>query len=371
MRFALDLTHHAWARDRGGQAAERSLQVARAADAAGIDIIWASEDPEAWDAFALLSAVATVTNHARLGSGVTNPYHRHPNTLAAAVATLDRLSGGRAILGIGRGQVEWHRDALGVETGEPLAALAETVDLLRTWWTPSHRASSPADGHFAVREWERVIHPTQSAVPIYLAAAGPRALELAGTIGDGVMFNLLTSEEGLREAIPRVRAAASAAGRDPDALAIVLRTNIAVATSPEVERKAIDRAKAILALVGPLPGMGRLLETSGFDVPTILEEAGEAMHTREALIEGKGFPTMQREGDLAAARAAIPDALVRRLGIIGSLPEVRERVRRLEELGVTHLGVTPPVAATSEAAWWELLAGLRDPSPPCPPLPLR
>ena len=113
MRFTLDLSRHPWTRDREDQAPRQTLLVAKAADTAGIDAIWASEDPEGWDAFAVLSAVAAATERADLGPSVTSPYPRHPNLLAASVATLDRLSGGRAVLGLGRGQAEWHGDALG------------------------------------------------------------------------------------------------------------------------------------------------------------------------------------------------------------------------------------------------------------------
>src|SRR5215216_704642 len=243
MRFTLDLSHHPWTRDRDGQAPRHTLQVAHAADAAGIDASWASEDPEGWDAFAVLSAIAAVTERAQLGTSVTSPYPRHPNLLAASVATLDRLSGGRATLGLGRGEVEWHRDALGIDTGDPLAVLGETVALLRQWWQPPHRATSPDNGHFRVRGWQRVIHPRQVQVPVYLAAAGPRALDLAGAICDGVIFNEQTSNDFLRQAIPRVRAAAMTAGRDTAALAFALATTAVVVDSAAAERKAIDRGK--------------------------------------------------------------------------------------------------------------------------------
>src|SRR5215216_5415384 len=248
MRFTLDLSHHAWARDREGQAPRHTLLVAQAADEAGIDAIWVSEDPEGWDAFAVLSAIAPVTNGADLGTSVTSPYPRHPNLLAATVATLDRLAGGRAVLGLGRGQAEWHRDALGSDMGEPLAVLQETVALLRQWWRAPHRATSPDEGHFRVRDWERVVHPHQVQVPIYLAAAGPQALDLAGALCDGAIFNALTSDDFLRQAIPHVRSSALAAGRDPARLAFVLRTTTAVVNSPAAEREAIDRGKNLLAL---------------------------------------------------------------------------------------------------------------------------
>jgi 5,10-methylenetetrahydromethanopterin reductase len=358
MRFTLDLSHHAWARDREGEAPRQTLLVAQAADEAGIDAIWASEDPEGWDAFAVLSAIAAVTERTDLGTSVTSPYPRHPNLLAASVATLDRLAEGRAVLGLGRGQVEWHRDALGSDIGDPLAVLEETVALLRQWWQAPHRAWSPDEAHFRVRGWERVIHPHQSHVPVYLAAAGPRALDLAGALCDGAIFNAQTSRDFLRRAIPRVRAAAMAAGRDPAGLAFVLRTTTVVVDSAAAERKAIDRGKNLLALVSTLPGMDRLMETEGFDVSTLLDEVRVTMRTRETLAAGGGFPALRRDGDLEAARALIPDDLVRQLGVMGSLPVVRERLRALEELGVTHIGVAPPPDATSVESWRRLLADL-------------
>ena len=236
LQFALDLSHHAWAKG-DPSAPARALQTALAADAAGIDAIWVSEDPEGWDAFALLGALATVTTRCQLGTSVTSPWPRNPNLLAASVATLDQLSGGRAVLGLGRGQVEWHRNVLGVETGSPLAALRETITLLRSWWQPPHQAASPLGGHFRIRDWERSVAPLHPP-PIYLAAAGPQALALAGELADGVIFNVLTSELALRQAIPQVRQAALAAARDPDALAFILRPALALAAAAVPSPKA-------------------------------------------------------------------------------------------------------------------------------------
>ena len=359
MHFTLDFSHHLWIRDLEHRAPSHMLDVAHAADAGGIDAIWASEDPEGWDAFAALSAIATVTRSAALGTSVTSPYVRHPNTLAASLATLDQLSAGRAVLGLGRGQPEWHGDALGSDIGDPLTALRETIALLRAWQRPPHRAASPPAGHFAVRDWERVVHPVQDHVPILLAAAGPQAIALAGEICDGVIFNLLTADRVPRETIPRVRAAARAAGRDVDALWFVLRSTTTVVDSAEAERAALDRGKHHLALVATLPGMHRLYHVDEFDVPALLDDVRATMRTRETLAAGGGFPALRRAGDLAAAREMIPDALIRQLGIIGPLPEVRDRLQALGKLGVTHVGVAPPPNPTSPEAWQSLLTALR------------
>lgn len=357
MRLCLGFGHQAWSRGHNPRAAvARTIALARTADEAGIDAIWVSEDPDGWDAFAVLGALARETSHALLGTGVTNPYARHPNLLAAAVATLDRLSGGRAALGLGRGQPEWHGRALGVDLGSPLTVLEETIGLLRQWWKPPHQAS--IDGHFHIDDWERTVHPLQSAPPIYLAAAGPKALALAGRLADGVVFNSLTSETFLAGAIPRVRKAATDAERDPDRLAFVLWTPVAVTDDPE---PILERHKDSLAMINALPGMDRLLDTPGFDVAAIMQKVRRLMRTEEVLAAGGGFPALRRAGDLVAARAAIPTELVARLAVAGPLPVVRDRLDRLATLGITHVTVAAPSPRQPLAMLGETIRALRQP----------
>lgn len=371
LRFCVDLNHLGWARaqargDDPGAAVARAVALARAADAAGADSLWATEDPDGWDAFAVLGALARDTTRLRLGPGVSNPYGRHPNLLAASVATLDGLSAGRAFLGLGRGQVEWYRRALGVPTGDPLAALEETVRLLRLWWSPPHVASSvdpspPAPSAapvpFRVRSWERSVHPAQHppGPPIYLAAVGPRALALAGRVADGVLFNDFASETFLRTAIADARDAAAAAGRDPAWLVFAARAGVTVTDDPE---PVLERRKAQLALVNGLPGMDRLLDEPGFDVPAIVAAIRRHLRTEAVLAAGGGFPALRREGDLAAARAAIPTALVARLAVVGPLSHVRRRLAALRALGVTHVFVAPPGPGEPPEALAATLAAL-------------
>ncbi len=171
LRFCLALTPGRWAGASDPEAeVARTLAQGQLADAAGLDAILVSEDPDGWDAFAVLSALARSTERIRLGTGVTNPYLRHPNLIAASVSTLDRLSGGRAFLGLGRGQTEWYSRAFGMSTGKPLAVLEETVDLLRSWFQAPHRATghgvSGESPHFPVEDWGRVVNPVQAHLPI-------------------------------------------------------------------------------------------------------------------------------------------------------------------------------------------------------------
>jgi 5,10-methylenetetrahydromethanopterin reductase len=353
--FCADLSHHAWTRGDPRGSAAHTLAVARAADDAGIDAIWVNEDPEGWDAFATLGAIAARTERALLGPSVTNPYLRHPNLIAASLATLDRLSGGRAVLGIGRGQPEWYERGLGMESGDPLARLEEAIALIRAWQEPPHRASSPDGGQFGVDGWERQVLPLRTQPPILVAAAGPRALALAGRAADGVIFNALTSDAALATMIPAVRQAAAQAGRDSASLWFVLRTEATVTTDPA---PALRRQKTLFALVNALPGMDRLAETPGYDVPAIAAAIRGVLGADALLAGGEGFPGLRR-GDLGAARELIPDDLIGRLAMVGDASHVRARIAAVAALGITHLSVAPPAASDDATAWRDVLESLR------------
>lgn len=331
LRYCLELSHQEWTSGNSTARVERTVEVVRAADQAGFDSVWLTEDPDGWDAFAVLGALTRETDRIRLGTGVTNPILRHPNLIAASVATLDRLSGGRTFLGLGRGQPEWYRVALGMAVGSPLAAVEETVDLLRQWWRPPHVAHG--EPPFPVNNWERSLSPL-AMPPVYLAATGDRMLDLAGRIADGVRFNEMASLEYLRAAVERVKRAAVAAGRDPDILRFYAHPSLVVTDDPGRE---IERKKAMIAMVHALPGMERQLASPGIDVAAVMAEVRRRMRTDEVLARGGGFPELRRAGDLAAAKRAIPDELVRRVAAIGSAAEVRARLRAFVELGIIHI----------------------------------
>jgi len=335
VRWCLELTPEVWTRAATpGEGIERSIALARRADGLGFDSVWLSEDPDGWDAFAALAVLARETSRVRLGTGVTNPYLRTPNSIAASVSTLDWVSGGRAFLGLGRGQAEWYREAFGMEVGKPLARLRGTVDLLRQWWRPPHAATG--EGEVVSRGWRRSLGPLGEP-SIYLAATGPRTLALAGEIADGVRINEMASVEFLAEAIATVKEAARAAGRDPDTLRFFYHPSIVVVRTEAERAAALERKKVTVALIHALPGMDRQLVMPGVDVDAIMTGVRRAMRTGEILAAGGGFAEMRAGGDLAAARRAIPAELVAQVALVGTLDEVRGRVAELADLGVTDL----------------------------------
>ena len=364
LAFCLDASPSPWAtaqrgdnRDAIRQAVDSTIALARIGDQAGIDSFWLLEDPDGWDALAVLGAIARQTDRIRLGTGVVNPYYRHPALIAASMATLDMLSDGRAFLGFGRGQDEWYRIAMGMETGKPTRRLEESFDLLRQWWSPGMRATaSEGATELPVQGWERVIRPVQEHLPIYLAAVGPVALRVAGQRADGVIFNDLSSMEFMRDAIGTVRRHAEEAGRDPSGFVFAARAQVVVTDDPQ---SVYEKRKATVAMIHALPGMERLLRSGEHDVDRIISDVRAAMRTEEVLAKGGGFGDLRRAGDLATAKAAIPNDLMRDLVVAGPLPEVRARLAEMREMGITHVFLAQPPPGTSADDLGDLISSLR------------
>lgn len=354
MQFCLALSHHQWMREADVVASTAELlRTIRVADQSGLDSVWLAEDPDSWDAFAVLGAASQQTGRIRLGSGVTNPYLRHPNLLAMSVSTVDRLSNGRAFLGLGRGQPEWYSRGLGIPTGRPPEVLSEAIDLLRQWWQPPYRASST--GYFPVRNWPRAVHPVQAHVPIYLAALGPLALAVAARQADGVLLAEFASFPFLEQVIRQTRETIVEAGRDPGTFTFFLRTEIDVTSAPE---RVLERRKNLIALVHTLPGMARHLTVPGFDVPEIIARVREVMRVDEVLARGGSFTDIREAGDFKAARRLIPTELVDQLSLVGTAERIRERLGILQAIGITHVFIAPPSGLSSEE-YTALIATIR------------
>jgi 5,10-methylenetetrahydromethanopterin reductase len=333
MRLSVSATPQSWSTTKHPhQTALKTIEAARRADEAGFDTFWVSEDPDGWDAMAMLSAIAVQTERIRLGTSVVNPFFRHPSLIAASISTLDRLSNGRARLGLGRGQTEWYERGLGMDVSRPLGRLEETMRLLRQWWSGDHDAHS--DGPFHVQGWKRGFGPIQADLPIYIAAVGDKAVALAGRQADGLIFNDLASVHGISTIISDVRRSAKDAGRDAARLTFIARPRIVITNDPDPVYETI---KDGIAMIYTLPGMGKLIATENFDTEEILGRVRKVMRTEEVLRQGGAFRDMRTIGDLPAARKLIPSEMVAQLSFVGTIEEIRPRIQVYEAIGVSEI----------------------------------
>ncbi len=295
---------------------EEALRAARFADEAGFDGLWIPEylirrgdRGLALEPLALLAAVARETRRVRLGTYVLGLARRHPSMLAFMAASLDQLSGGRVILGLGAGAREMDR-ALGIPHGDSVARLPEYLEVLRLLW----REDKPtyAGTHYHLKGGALSVRPLQDPLPVWVAAQGPKGMEVAGVLADGWISNWLYTPEGFGRALATVHRHAAAAGRDPAAMLGVFEAAVAVAeTQAEAERPGLPAVKAKLLKIG----------------------GGYAYGYRQ--LQALGY-----EGPPPAALEQIPDPVARACSILGTPQRVIERIEEYARHGVQYFITT-------------------------------
>jgi 5,10-methylenetetrahydromethanopterin reductase len=290
---------------------------AREAEGLGAEAAFISEDVNCRDAFALAGVLALQTDTIRLISGVVNPYTRSPTAIAMAAATLDEISGGRAALGLGRGPTALLEAQMGISPGNPVLRVRECAEVVRSLLTGQHVTYQGRYFSYAGAQLE--VRPVQERIPIYLAAMGPRMLQLAGSLADGVLLNLGGSVEYVTWAVSQVRSAARAAGRNPDEVTVAAW--LAAYVTDDVQT-GLQQARGFLAAMLAIPGQGEiLLGQSNLDASFLSDLRA---HVRP-------YP---EPGDRLAAAEHLPATVVERLALVGSADAVRARVAEYRAAGV-------------------------------------
>ena len=292
-----------------------------AAEEAGFDQLWVSHDLFLRSAPVLLAAAATATTTIRLGTGILNPYSAHPVEAAMHAATLQELSGGRALLGIAAGAIEFLQLA-GIDRPGPLRRTREAVLACRALL--GGRAPEGEDGTGTWAPSARLaadLTTGGAGVPVYVGAMSPRMLAMAGEVADGVLA-LLYPPEHFPVAAAQVAAGAVAAGRDP--ASIDLPACVWVSVDGDRDRAVAALAEK-LAFYGPSFASYLLLARAGLTAADFAPAA--------AALAGGRRPE---------AVALVTPAMLS-LGIAGTPGDVVARSRRLLTAGATHLSFGPPL----------------------------
>ncbi|MDQ2051172.1 5,10-methylenetetrahydromethanopterin reductase [Natronolimnohabitans sp. A-GB9] len=164
---------------------ERIADLAALAEAEGYDIAFSSSHYFNRDPFVTLTRMADATDELRLGPGIVNPYEVHPVKLAAQTATIDEVSDGRAVFGVGAGDRSTLSN-LGVERDSPLRRVLETFKLAQDLWdgeTVTH------EGTFTARDASLNLETPSEEIPVYVGAQGPHMLRMSAKHADGVLVN--------------------------------------------------------------------------------------------------------------------------------------------------------------------------------------
>jgi 5,10-methylenetetrahydromethanopterin reductase len=260
-----------------------AVALARAAEEHGFDGVWiADSQSTSREVFTLLGACAQETDRVLLATGVTNPVTRALPVLASAMATLNELAPRRAVLGIGRGE-------------SSLQSLGASQPSLR-------------DFEHAIRELRGLLGGEDTtalewgpqAVPVYITVSGPKALRMAGRIGDGVLFQVGAHPDLIAYALRHVEAGALEAGRTLDDLTLCARVACAIGTDSRSAKASIqDYLKVAVDTIRHAIPPGEIPSTAQSEAA--LADAAAIVGTEEVVVN-----RLREIADFGISRIVVP-----------------------------------------------------------------
>ena len=244
-----------------GRAADPAVAIeqARAGEDAGLGSVWLSERFGSKDVATIGGALTQTTSSVTIGAATTHFQPRHPMATASMALTLQALSSGRFVLGVGRSiPLVWQSYGLPPATNR---LLADGLDIVRRLWAGETVSCSGPLGEFP--RLQLVDRPDVAPPPVVMTAIGPKSLALAGRLFDGVLLHPFLTLEGQARSVEIVRTAAADAGRDPASVRIYGMVVVAPDCTPEQVDTRV-RARAVTYLNAP--GLAdQLLAVNGWD----------------------------------------------------------------------------------------------------------
>jgi phthiodiolone/phenolphthiodiolone dimycocerosates ketoreductase len=325
--------------------ADKAVEFAQRAEADGFDAVWwpchlmgwlpdsvwteeytalaaAQASPHIYfDPLTMMGAAGAATEHLRVGVCVTDVIRRHPAMLAQQALTVDHLARGRAILGLGSGE-RMNVAPYGIEWRKPVSRLMEGIDVIRALWESEGK---PIDYHgdfFSLDGGVLGLEPYEGTPPpIWLAAHGPRMLDLCGRRADGWIPTNVTPEE-YAEKLAGIRESAERAGRDPDAITPSMLAYVLCAPDEEtLERLCAEPLTRLLfAAVSVSP------ETYARHGSTSPFEGGTGFHSY--------VPTRVSREEALRVASHIPNGIVKDATLHGTPEQIASHIRAFEEAGL-------------------------------------
>jgi alkanesulfonate monooxygenase SsuD/methylene tetrahydromethanopterin reductase-like flavin-dependent oxidoreductase (luciferase family) len=293
------------------------LQFSSLADKAGASSIWTAEG---WrDAFVPLGAMAGATKRVRLGTGIAQ-MARPPVLTALSASSMAEYSGGRFVLGVGTAPRDWNKNWHGIDVPRPVARIREYIECIRKVWEASPSAPANYAGeYYKVQDYVPFLTPPVSNIPIYLAGANRRMIQLAGSHADGLILGPLNSVAYLKDIVhPNLKQGMDRGSRKGCEVCV---TRICAVDSDPAQARALARhAIAFYSLL------------SYYDVVMVpLGFGPQAQVIREAF----------GRNDLAAMFNAVDDDMIAALALAGTKDVVRNQARQFDGLVDTIILYSP------------------------------
>ena len=296
----------------------RLVELMRLAESHGFEYGWTYDSHVLWqESFPLLTLAAQATSRIKLGHCVTNPGTREPTVLASGYATLHDISNGRMAMGIGRG------DSARRYIGQKPVRVAEFERRLRMIKDFMNGRPVEWNGKELHLKWVR---PELPEIPMWVAGYGPKALAVAGRVGDGVVIQL-ADPTVIQWIMETARRAAEEAGRDPSELKCIVSAPTFVADDIAHAR---DQVRWFPAMVSN--HVMDLVERYGYD-SEIPHELTEFVRVRKFYDYDDHSRVGAKHGDF------VTDEICDRFCVLGSVRQVTAKLRELESIGVDQFNI--------------------------------
>ncbi|UCE97040.1 MAG: 5,10-methylenetetrahydromethanopterin reductase [Candidatus Bathyarchaeota archaeon] len=287
------------------------------AEKTGFNTLWVTDHFNNRNVYVSLAIVSAYTDKIRFGPGVTNPYMAHPIVTAQAVATLNEISPGRVVCGLGVGD-RTTLEMVNMKPSKPLATIRESVKIIREI---SLGNNLEMEGKIFTVSGAKLNFKPNSRIPIFVGAQGPKMLALAAEIGDGVLINA-SHPHDIKNAMKHIEEGITRAHKSLVDLEIAAYTSFSIAKENKKAVKAVIPVVAYIIAGCPPP----VLEKHGISLET-------ADRIRNAIIRGKWKD----------AFILITDEMIETFSICGTPEKVVEKISKLINVGTTQVVAGSPI----------------------------
>ncbi|WP_082637679.1 LLM class flavin-dependent oxidoreductase [Bradyrhizobium retamae] len=295
----------------------------RLAEESGFETVWLADERFFRETYSCLSVLAGQTARVNLGPCVTDPFARHPALTAMALGTLDEVSEGRAILGIGAGVSGFAE--LGIQSRKPPLAIREAVDLIRQLM-----AGQEVDYQGEIIQCHRGrlnFAPLRSRVPVRVASNGPLGQKMGGAIADGVMMEGCGSVEEAKAFASTVAEGARKAGRSPNEVKLVARLDCCITNDGKQARDILR--PSVTRIIAQANSRFYTLEAQGLTLPkNVVETIGPVAYAAGVAPFAPLFPL-------------VTDMHVDALTLCGTVQEITQHMVDLRRAGITGFNIFP------------------------------
>jgi 5,10-methylenetetrahydromethanopterin reductase len=325
---------------------EKLLTWTKLAEEAGFDNVWITDHYNNRNVWATLTALALNTEKIAMGPGVTNPFHISPALTASAAVTINELSNGRAVIGIGAGD-KVTLSGLGIKWERPVSAVVESIKYMRKL-TEGSKAKLDgkvfkvkgaklaivkkepvldADGNPKMKDGKPVKRGPR--IPIYAGAQGPMMLKATAKVADGILINA-SHPKDFKIAMEKIREGVEEAGRNIKEIDVTAYASFSIGESREAALEG-DAKIVVAFIVAGSPDV--VLERHNLDM--------DACNNVRKLLG---------EGNFKDLPGSITDEMVDAFAVVGDKNQCIKRIEELSKVGVTQFVVGSPIGPKKKGA---------------------